>query len=134
MPEHENVRHWKKILSWLSSHDLYWEKKIDKRKRSIFVVFWQTGVVEKSLIRFTDELDFCLDNFTSFLCITQIRQRFVNSSLKQRAITAHTYEFRRDFGQVLSSQMVRGYYWKKYFSKLHCFATISLSLLCALFK
>ncbi|KAK2563715.1 Thymocyte nuclear protein 1 [Acropora cervicornis] len=34
-----------------------------------------------------------------------IRQRFVNSSLKQRAITAHAYEFRRDFGQVLSSQM-----------------------------
>lgn len=37
--------------------------------------------------------------------LEEIRQRFVNSSLKQRAITAHTYEFRRDFGQVLSSQM-----------------------------
>ena len=42
-------------------------------------------------------------------CLTnlQIKRRFVNSSLKQRAISAHAYEFRRDFGQVLASQMVR---------------------------
>lgn len=37
--------------------------------------------------------------------LEEIRQRFVNSSLKQRALTAYAYEFRRDFGQVLSSQM-----------------------------
>jgi len=24
--KHENVQLWKKILSWISSHDLYWEK------------------------------------------------------------------------------------------------------------
>ena len=31
--EHENVQLWKKMLSWESSHDLYWQNKIDKRKR-----------------------------------------------------------------------------------------------------
>ena len=35
--EHENVQIWKKILSWVSSHDLYLENKIDKRKRSITI-------------------------------------------------------------------------------------------------
>lgn len=37
--------------------------------------------------------------------LEEIKRRFVNSSLKQRAISAHAYEFRRDFGQVLASQM-----------------------------
>lgn len=37
--------------------------------------------------------------------LEEIKRRFVNSSLKQRAISAHAYEFRRDFGQVLVSQM-----------------------------
>lgn len=46
---------------------------------------------------FTCSIQFC----------SQIKRRFVNSSLKQRARTAHAYEFRRDFGQVLASQMVR---------------------------
>ena len=40
------------------------------------------------------------------LIFMQIRRRFENSSLKQRAKTAHAYEFKRDFGQVLASQMV----------------------------
>ena len=44
-------------------------------------------------------------SFTSYFFL-QIKRRFVNSSLKQRARTAHAYEFRRDFGQVLASQMV----------------------------
>ena len=33
--ERENLQLSKKILSWVSSHDLCWENKIDKRKRSI---------------------------------------------------------------------------------------------------
>lgn len=37
--------------------------------------------------------------------LEEIKRRFVNSSLKQRARTAHANEFRRDFGQVLASQM-----------------------------
>lgn len=37
--------------------------------------------------------------------LEEIKRKFVNSSLKQRAISAHAYEFRRDFGQVLASQM-----------------------------
>ena len=40
------------------------------------------------------------------LIFMQIKRRFENSSLKQRARTAHAYEFKRDFGQVLASQMV----------------------------
>jgi len=39
--------------------------------------------------------------------LEEIKRRFVNSSLKQRARTAHAYEFRRDFGQVLASQMAK---------------------------
>ena len=30
---HENVQLWKTIFSWVSSHDLYWQNKIDKRKK-----------------------------------------------------------------------------------------------------
>ena len=58
--------------------------------------------------------------------VSQIRRRFVNSSLKQRASSAHAYEFRRDFGQVLASQMVRhqtlGMHlkWDTYSTLLHC--------------
>ncbi|CAH3043214.1 unnamed protein product [Porites lobata] len=37
--------------------------------------------------------------------LEEIKRRFENSSLKQRARTAHAYEFKRDFGQVLASQM-----------------------------
>lgn len=37
--------------------------------------------------------------------LEEIKRRFVNSTLKQRARTAHANEFRRDFGQVLASQM-----------------------------
>ena len=33
--EHENVQLSKKIPSWVSSYDPYWENKIDKRTRSI---------------------------------------------------------------------------------------------------
>ena len=40
------------------------------------------------------------------LIFMQIKRRFESSSLKQRARTAHAYEFKRDFGQVLASQMV----------------------------
>ena len=33
--KNENVQHRKKIHSWVSSRDLCWENKIDKRKRSM---------------------------------------------------------------------------------------------------
>ena len=38
--EHDNVQLWKKILSSVSSPDLYWENKIDKQKRSIGFMNW----------------------------------------------------------------------------------------------
>ena len=41
-----------------------------------------------------------------YFILIQIKRRFEHSSLKQRARTAHAYEFKRDFGQVLASQMV----------------------------
>ena len=38
--EYENVQLWKKILTLVPSHDLFWDNKIDLRKRSIAVWFW----------------------------------------------------------------------------------------------
>ncbi|KAK3699098.1 hypothetical protein QZH41_008895, partial [Actinostola sp. cb2023] len=37
--------------------------------------------------------------------LEEIKRRFSNSSLKHRASHAHAFEFKRDFAQVLASQM-----------------------------
>jgi len=46
--EHEYVQLWKKILSWVSSHDLYWENKIDKWKSSTYVLHYPSLSVQSS--------------------------------------------------------------------------------------
>ena len=46
--EHENVQLWKKMLSWVSSHDLSWENKIDKRKKVYLSNVWPKGRFERT--------------------------------------------------------------------------------------
>ena len=50
--KHENVELWKKILSWVSLHDLFWEKKSTSKKGQFFSLLLgraMAGIIKLSI-------------------------------------------------------------------------------------